>query len=296
MLLILRPLNLFIVALTMGAVRCCVIAPHTPFFRLGLFDFAVLVFCTMAVTAGGNVVNDCFDHALDRINKPDKTCIPDRISLAGAWRLYAFLVAIGFVAAAYLAGKHGNWASLASYPAAVGLLWFYSAHAQKRPLLGNLIVAAFCAAVVYLPLWGEKEAWAEGPHWTIMHLYAGFAFWSTLARELVKDMEDEEGDASAGYRTLPIAFGAKTASVCVAVALAVLLAGLLLAFGWSLRQGVFPAAKPAWFLIGAAAAVGLLAYWLSRPARGKRGLGRFSAALKAFMGLGILWLLAGGNG
>jgi 4-hydroxybenzoate polyprenyltransferase len=296
MLLIMRPLNLFIVALTMGAVRCCAIAPHTPFFRLDLFDFAVLVFSTMAVTAGGNVVNDCYDHALDRLNKPEKTFIPDRISLAGAWRLYAFLVVTGFAAAAYLAGKYDHWPSLAVYPLAVGLLWFYSAYAQKRPLLGNLIVAAFCAAVVYLPLWGEMAAWTKGPHWVILHLYAGFAFWSTLARELVKDMEDVKGDASAGYRTLPIAFGPKVAFKFVTVILAVLLAGLLTAFGWSLRDFGFSSEKTVWFLIGALAAAGLLVLWLSRPAHEKRSLGRFSTALKGFIGLGILWLLAGGNG
>ena len=40
--------------------------------------------------------------------------------------------------------------------------------------------------------------------------YAGFAFMVNLIREIIKDMEDFEGDAVFGRRTVPIAWGMKT--------------------------------------------------------------------------------------
>jgi 4-hydroxybenzoate polyprenyltransferase len=292
MLLILRPINLFIVALTLASVRWGLLSPMS--MRLGVLDFAVLVFCTLAVTAAGYVVNDCCDGATDRLNKPHKTFIPDRISLRGAWMLYGATVASGLAAAGYLAGKYGNWPSLGLYPAAVALLWYYSADAQKRPLLGNLLVAVFCAAVVYVPLWGETADWADMP-WeqrATLHTYAGFAFFSTLARELVKDMEDVAGDTQAGYRTLPIALGDRVAAAVVAVVLSVLAIGQLAMARWCWEIPGVSSGK-AWGLgLGFVATLVLLAGWLRSRHRSKAWLARYSTALKLLMGMGLLWLWA----
>ena len=48
-------------------------------------------------------------------------------------------------------------------------------------------------------------------------LYAGFAFILTLIREAIKDMEDMEGDARYGSKTMPIAWGVPATKVYVAV-------------------------------------------------------------------------------
>jgi 4-hydroxybenzoate polyprenyltransferase len=287
MLLILRPINLFLVALTLVSVRCGVLSLSS--MRLGSLDFAVLVLCTLAVTAAGYVVNDCYDGTPDRLNKPHKTFIPDRISLRGAWMLYGATVALGLAAASYLAGKYDNWPSLGWYPAAVSLLWYYSADAQKRPLVGNLIVAVFCAAVVYVPLWGEIVD-LPSEQMAMLHTYAGFAFFSTLARELVKDMEDVVGDEQAGYRTLPIVLGDRATAAVVAFVLCVLACGQLAMARWCWKIPAVSTGKT-WGLGGGfVVTLVLLVGWLWAQHRSKALLAWYSTALKLLMGLGLLWL------
>lgn len=69
-------------------------------------------------------------------------------------------------------------------------------------------------------------------------LYASFAFVISLIREVVKDVEDMEGDRKYGCKTLPIVWGVQAAKIFVAVWLVVLIAALtilqlyVLPLGW----------------------------------------------------------------
>ena len=59
-------------------------------------------------------------------------------------------------------------------------------------------------------------------------MYAGFAFISTLIREAAKDMEDMEGDARYGCRTLPIVAGIRSTKFYIGIWTVVLLAALVI--------------------------------------------------------------------
>jgi len=69
-------------------------------------------------------------------------------------------------------------------------------------------------------------------------VYTCFAFVISLVREVVKDMEDIEGDRKYGCTTMPIVWGTNAAKVFVAVWLIVLIAALVIlqlyaiTFGW----------------------------------------------------------------
>ena len=69
-------------------------------------------------------------------------------------------------------------------------------------------------------------------------LYGGFAFIISLIREVVKDMEDIEGDIRYNCNTMPIAWGIPAAKVFVGVWIIVLISALaiiqfyVLQFGW----------------------------------------------------------------
>ena len=66
-------------------------------------------------------------------------------------------------------------------------------------------------------------------------LYAGFAFIISLIREVVKDLEDIEGDRRYGCTTMPIAWGINATKVFVSVWLVVLIATLLIVQIYALR-------------------------------------------------------------
>ena len=112
---------------------------------------------------------------------------------------------------------------------ASGVLWFYSTTYKRQFFIGNLIVAIMTAAVPFvvvvfeIPLlnktYGEimilnKANFNYIIAWVGVFSY--FAFITTLTREIIKDVEDYEGDSAYGRNTLPIVLGIpKTKAVII---------------------------------------------------------------------------------
>jgi 4-hydroxybenzoate polyprenyltransferase len=99
-----------------------------------------------------------------------------------------------------------------------GLLWFYSYSYKRQILIGNLVVSGLSAIIVLLPFY--YEAMAEDKLYNTISVnfffvkaYFAFAFLTTFSRELIKDMEDMEGDKSANCRTFPIVAGIVPAKI-----------------------------------------------------------------------------------
>jgi 4-hydroxybenzoate polyprenyltransferase len=57
--------------------------------------------------------------------------------------------------------------------------------------------------------------------------YAIFAFLTTLSREIIKDIQDREGDARNGCRTIPVRYGERTASIIALLVNLITLAGII---------------------------------------------------------------------
>jgi geranylgeranylglycerol-phosphate geranylgeranyltransferase len=162
------------------------------------------------------------------------------------------------------------------------LLWAYSAHLKRRPFVGNLAVALILGlALLYggLAVGGAAGA-AVG---------AAFAFLTTLAREIVKDVEDLDGDRLGGARTLATTLGPRPTAWIALVPIALAVAGLavpvyLPTLGPSFLLWSLPAALA--LLLAASALIG------PTPDAWPRAAGRSSAWLKASMAAGIVALAA----
>ena len=220
MLRLIRPLNLVIVAFTQYLLEFLILIPIfemngiSPI--LDMPRFLLLVASTVLIAAGGYVINDIEDVEIDRINKPEKQIVSQSISVRSAWIYYFSLFFIGFVISLYLAIYINNLPLLGIYPAAWLLLALYSKYFKKMPLIGNLTVAFFCAFVAGIVWFAERDAYfslAEvgGESFdkltTIFGIYMFFAFITTLYREIIKDMEDCQGDKENDCKTLPIVLG-----------------------------------------------------------------------------------------
>ena len=187
----------------------------------------LLMLSVVCIAAGGYVINDYFDVKIDRINRPDDLIVTRFISRDAAMYLFYVLTAVGLVAGAAVSWWAHSWTLLFTYVVIPGLLWFYSASYKRMFLIGNLVVA-FASAIVpllvaianadylrhlyqealaYSPIVGELYVWTGG--------FAAFAFLLTWAREMVKDLEDIEGDREMECRTLPIVWGQKSAKIFV---------------------------------------------------------------------------------
>lgn len=232
--------NLLIVILTMVLMRYFVLEPLIG--KIGIvmakgngetvpmvlqfswYDFALLVAAVVFITAGGYVINDYFDIKTDLINKGKVivgTKIPRRLAM-----MYHNLFNIAGVAAGfYISWKSGYFMLGAIFLLVSGLLYFYSASYKRQFLIGNLIVALLTAMVPMLVVIYEWPALyrfytinaVKLPEIDFIFYWVGgfavFAFLTTLIREIVKDIEDFEGDIAYGRNTLPIIIGVKTSKV-----------------------------------------------------------------------------------
>lgn len=229
--------NLVIVALTQYALQYAILLPELAKIEqkplLPDFQFFLLVCSTVLIAAGGYVVNDIEDVEIDRLNKPEHKRIVERVyPLSICWKIYWFITILGFIISLYLAIFIHNFVQLAIYPAAVALLWAYSKWFKRQFLIGNLVVAGFCAFVAWVVFYAQSlpqyvvgysfdtfygliPKYSQIPEGakTVFTGYAIFAFISTLFREIIKDMEDVTGDKAQGCHTLPIVLGVKTTKI-----------------------------------------------------------------------------------
>lgn len=214
------------------------------------FDFFIMVLATMIVAAGGYIINDIYDYPIDKINKPKKTFINNLISERSAWYSYGLTNILVILAGLYFYIRTG-WKASYLYPIiGISMLWLYSYQLKKSILLGNLTVALFCAFVpfmVYVPeatitfpeyeLVRNFQVGTSDPMYNVFAAYAMFAFLSTFYREIVKDIEDKDGDAAYGAKTLPIVFGVKAAKITAVLMAFVLIYFIGFVISWESRFG-----------------------------------------------------------
>jgi 4-hydroxybenzoate polyprenyltransferase len=245
--------NLLLVIITMILMRYAVLAPLIS--KIGVvlikgngdtipmtlqfpwYDFALLVFATVCITAGGYVINDYFDIKTDLINK-GKVIVGTKVPRRHAMMWHNVLNIVGVAAGFYISYLEGYIWLGALFLVVSGLLYFYSASYKRQFLIGNIIVALLTAMVPMLVVFYEWPAlykyyainaikqpeidfivyWIAG--------FALFAFLTNLIREIIKDIEDFEGDIAFGRNTIPVVIGilsAKIVSLCLILITIILL-------------------------------------------------------------------------
>ncbi|MBM4240657.1 MAG: geranylgeranylglycerol-phosphate geranylgeranyltransferase [Euryarchaeota archaeon] len=170
------------------------------------FTLDVLLACAVVfvVTGAGNAVNDYFDHRIDAINKPERPIPSGRISLKTAEIYSLSLFIVGIVLAFVIGLIPGVIALLSSL-----LMIFYAYNLKRKLLIGNLSIS-FLTGLCFV-FGGVVVSKIE------LSIFLGFfAFLMTMAREIVKDMEDVEGDRVEGASTLPIIYGERISSIFAA--------------------------------------------------------------------------------
>jgi len=245
---LIRIQNLLIIAFTQYMVRWCLIYPilKARGFELQLseFHFFLLVLSTVMVAAAGYIINDYFDVNIDKINKPERLVIDKgvkrRVAIGAHTVINVLAILIGF----YISYSVGAWKLILIYFFWTFGLWFYSTHFKRQFLIGNLVIALFVALVplvvgVY-ELLACYKAYAVSfkDIWKYVFAISFFAFIVTLLREMIKDIEDYEGDKEYGCKTIPIVIGIRSAKiVTVIIALtAMICLGYLQVFLWSIND------------------------------------------------------------
>lgn len=168
-------------------------------------------------TAAGNVINDYFDYKIDLINKPDRPIPSGRISLKNGRNYGYFLFFMGTVCGFFISYLTNNWIPFAIVLFADVVLYLYAYKLKSTPFLGNLTVG-FMTGFGFV--FGGFSI--NNPTIIMTSIFLGFfALVMTTAREIIKDIEDIEGDKADGARTLPILIGAKKPAILAAILIVV---------------------------------------------------------------------------
>jgi len=200
--------------------------------KLSLPLFYWLVFASICIAAAGYIINDYFDVNIDLVNKPGKLIVDRYIKRRWTIVWHIILSFIGLVISCYIGYKLRNFYIPLFNFAAIIALFFYSTTFKKKLLIGNIIISLLTAWVILVLTFSEYRFRIIFPdiYWKrlvkVSFIYAGFAFIISLIREVIKDMEDMQGDAKYGCTTMPIVWGLQVSNVFAAVWLVVIIAGI----------------------------------------------------------------------
>ena len=202
---ILRPGNAL-----MGAISIILVAIIDKTISIPIILAMITVFFE---TAAGNVINDYFDYNIDLVNKPERPIPSGRISLENGKRYAYLLFLAGTICGFLISYLTDNWIPFAIVLIADVILYLYAYKLKTTPLIGNLAVG-FMAGFGFV--FGGFTI--NNPDIVTTSIFLGFfAFVMTTAREIVKDIEDVEGDKKDGARTLPILIGKKTPAILATI-------------------------------------------------------------------------------
>lgn len=206
--------------------------------------FYLLSLSSVLIAAAGYIINDYFDLNIDRVNKPDKLVVDKIIKRRWTILWHWILSGLGILIGAYLSLKMHNFFIGLGNLGCVILLWFYSTTFKRRLLIGNVIISFLTAWVILVLYVAESRFISYGVLHQLLSrlfkfaiLYGGFAFMISLIREVTKDIEDMQGDARYGCRTMPIVWGVNVTKVFAATWLVVLIGSLVVIQFYVLQNG-----------------------------------------------------------
>ena len=184
---------------------------------------ATILFVSAFLIGGyGNIINDVLDVEIDRVNKPWRPLPSGRVSIRTAGIAAWFLLGTGL----FLAVLLGIPSFLTAISAGI-LLYCYSRWVKKKGFLGNLVISVLSFMVI---LYGGLSS----PDPLLSLLPGIYAFFIILGREVLKGLEDIEGDRAHGVGTIAVVYGIRSALVAASVFLSivVVISPLPYLLGW----------------------------------------------------------------
>jgi len=229
--------NLLLIAVIQLLIKYALFEPFGVIMTLNWFGFALLIVATLCIAAAGNIVNDIYDLEADRINKPDKVIIGKTISEKNAFNAFIVLNIIGVAIGFYLANLVEKSSFSIVFVGISIILYMYATSLKQILIIKNLIISILVAMSLIivalfdlLPSITPQNRETQLLIFKILFDYALFAFSINLIREIVKDLQDIDGDHKTGLNTLPIAIGNERTTKIAFVLLVFFTCGLIYYF------------------------------------------------------------------
>ena len=164
-----------------------------------LYQTSELTFAILTVVgynAAANSLNDFIDLKIDQVNRPNRPLTTGLVKRNTALIFSVLLFIGGSVTALFLS----KLAAMITILIVLPLIISYNLKLKQFPLVGNIVIALILGLTFVFSgaVFGNIKP---------MIIPCFLAFGLTLVRELVKDIEDIEGDRLAGLTTFPIIAG-----------------------------------------------------------------------------------------
>jgi 4-hydroxybenzoate polyprenyltransferase len=204
---VVRGYNIFVIALAQYLAAIFILSPEIRALDVILdYRLFILVVASSLTIASGYIINNFYDAKKDLINRPRKVMIDRLVSQQTKLKVY---FAINFIVV--LIAGIVSWRASLFFSVYIFLIWFYSHKLKKYPIIGNITAAVLAV----LPFFGILLYYKNFYH--VIFAHAIFLFLLIFIRELIKDLENIEGDLVNNYRTIPVLFGEKTAKSIITI-------------------------------------------------------------------------------
>jgi len=193
-------------------------------------NFIILLVVTILIAASGYIVNDIYDYNLDQINKPEKVVLGKFLKSRDAIIIYMVFNSLAIALSIFLCIKINQEIYILIFLLIIYCLWLYSKKLKKYKIIGNILIAFFISlSILNVPLFSYKNILSDDRFFVflIISIFSVLAFLVNVKREIIKDIEDIEGDKMHKVRSLPITFGTKKAK------LVTIIVGIILMFAIS---------------------------------------------------------------
>ena len=176
----------------------------------GLEEYPVEILLSMGIvvlfTAAGNSLNDYYDRDVDKVAHPDRSIPKGLVRPKDALALSVVMFAATVVMSVFV-----NLWSFSIVVTSIVIMVGYESLLKAEGLAGNLAISWLTGALF---LFGG----AAVDRMEIAWILAALAFLATLGREIVKDIQDVEGDRGS-RRTLPMRIGPRSSGAVASGAL-----------------------------------------------------------------------------
>ena len=295
---LIRYKNLLLIALMQLLIRFGYLEQVQIPLSLFYWQYTLLILSTVLIAAGGYVIKAIFDQESYQINNDTKVLIGTYISESAAYNLYAGLTITGVSCGFILANSidHSNFAIL--FVLLATLLYFYASSLKQIALLGNLLIASILAFSIIIigifdifPNTFEINQQQMSVAFSILLDYAKFAFMIILVREIIKDIQDIEGDKHQEMKTLPLVIGINKSNKLAFVLLLLPLVYLFYySYNYLFENNLFIGIFYLLIFVIAPMIFGLIQIW---NAKEKKDYANISTLLKWIIFFGILsiWVI-----
>jgi len=207
-----------------------------PLTRPQTFTYHLFIISTVLIAGAGNAINDYFDLRADRLNRPKSMVIGKRLKRRWAIIVHWGFNALGLVISIRLCVQLHTWFFLFIHLFSATVLWVYSIYIKKVVFWSNAIISMLIAIVplssmIFFMILEVKMRYIE-----LIVSISITAFIVNLAREILKDIQDIEGDRLILVRSLPMVLGEKTTRYITAF----LCFGVWVPFGLAMYLKIFP--------------------------------------------------------